>query len=168
MDIVSRRDDVSSCRQQLCFRRDVEFVSVMMLNEHPDSIATDEPLRFRVHMKVTHNAPKFQLCVFFLNASSIRVLFCQTKEIEVPGDRDEFDVEMEIPYHSLLRGRYDVRFEANLHPFDTGSIHFDFLSDALSFNVKYIHKDKKDEYLYWDSDWGHILQLENNIVAKMI
>ena len=169
MDIVSRRDDVSSCREHNFFRSDVEFVSVMMLNEHPDAIATDEPLRFRVRLKATHNAPVFQLCLFFLNASGIRVLFCQTEELEVPEDRDEFDVEVEIPNHSLPRGRYNVRFETNLQHFDTGSVHFDFLLDALSFNVRYVHKDKKDEYLYWESEWGHILQLgDNNIVAKMV
>ena len=167
-DIVSQVTDVSTYRENYAFlTHDIDFTYLEMLNEQPDSIATDEPLKFKVRLKCTHNANKFQLCVFFLNTADIRVLFCMTDELEVPVDRDEFEVEITIPHHSLPRGRYSVRFETNLQHFDTGSIHFDFIKKGLSFNVKYIHKEKKDEYLFWNSAFGETLQLEEKVFAKI-
>ena len=167
-DIVSKVTNVSKYREHYAFlTHDIDFIQVEMLNEHPDSISTDEPLEFKVRLKCTHNASKFQICVFFLNTSDVRVLFCMTDVLDVPINKEEFDVEISIPNHTLPRGRYSVRFETNLQHFDTGSIHYDFLKNVLSFNVKYIHKEKKDEYLFWNSSFGETLQLEEKIPTRI-
>ena len=167
-DIVSFVKDVSPFREEYKFlTHSVDFIEVEMLNQNPGAIATDEPLQFRVRLKCSHADTKFQICVFFINTAGIRVLFCMTDEIFVPKGKEIFDVCIKIPYHSLPRGRYSVRFETNLQHFDTGSIHFDFIADALSFYVKYVHADRKDEYLFWNANFGETLQIEERIPIRI-
>ena len=168
-NIVSKVTITEKHREHFPFlTHDIDFLEVEMLNEEPSFIANDEPLKFRVKLKATHIAPKFQLCIFIQDSGCVRVLFCQTEVINVPKNRDIFDVEVTVPYHSLPKGRYSVRFETNLQDFSEGSTHFDFVQNTLAFEVKYIHYAKKDEFLFWDSHFGETLQLEKIIQAKII
>ena len=42
------------------FRRDLEFVEVALLTDHPESMATDEPLKFRVKLRKNFEVEHFQ------------------------------------------------------------------------------------------------------------
>lgn len=170
IDIVSKVDDVAPYREHYSMLiHGIDFVAVEMLNEHPEAVATDEPLRFRTRIKADHSNSDFQLCIFFINTSDVRVQFCMTATLKVPVDKDIFDVEAEIPNHHLPKGRYFVRFETNNQDFSKGSTHFDFLQNVLSFEIKYIHKSEKDEYLFWQPSFGQTLLLgESQINAKIL
>ena len=147
--------------------KDIEFKEVSILNENPEAIANDEPLSFSVKLVHNHGSQNFQLCVFFQNISDIRVVFCMTKTLCAPANKKEFEVKIGIPHHSLPKGRYSVRMETNLQDFNSGSKHFDFVHHVLSFEVKYIHQEKKDEFLFWNSNFGETLQLEKSILAEV-
>ena len=139
---------------------DIDFISVEMLNEKLDAIATDEPLKFRVGMKInSRRSQMFQLCVFIQNSTDVRVLFCMTDTMSIPERQDTFYIDITIPSHNLPKGLYSVRLEANYQDFNVGSVHFDFIHHVLFFEVKYIHKELQDEYLFWSSNFGEILQL---------
>ena len=169
IDIISRVEDVSSFREHYEFLvHGIDFVSVEMLNEHPEALATDEPLRFRTKMKADHRKTDFQLCIFFINASDVRVQFCMTTTLKVPADRDVFYIETEVPNHHLPKGRYFVRFETNNQEFSSGSTHFDFIQNVLSFEIKYVHKKQKDEYLFWQPSWGQTLLIGSEQVFSKI
>jgi len=169
IEIVTKIEDVDPFREHFPFLlHGVDFVAVEMLNEHPDAIATDEPLKFRTKMKCNHNYSAFQLCIFFINTSDVRVQFCMTSTLNVPDNKDLFDIEVEISEHHLPKGRYYVRFETNDQDFSEGSTHFDFIQNVLSFEVKYIHKDKKDEYLFWHPNFGQTLLLGSKNIKTRI
>ena len=166
-DIVSKVQITDDHRENFPFlTHDIDFVSVEMLNETPEAIATDEALRFRVRLRCTHRQNRFQLCVFFQNSADVRVSFYMTDVIEIPSNKDEFDLNVTIPNHYLPKGRYSIRFETNLQDFSEGSTHFDFVHHVLSFEVKYIHKEKKDEYLFWHPNFGETLHLGEHIVVE--
>lgn len=145
----------------------ISFVEVEMQNKDPYGIANDEPLEFRVRLRQDYSAKDFQLCLFFQDASDVRISFYMTEILQCPVDRDEFDVFVTIPVHSLPKGRYSVRLETNLQDFSKGSLHYDFVHHTLSFEVKYIHQNQKDEFLFWHPDFGQTLHLEKEITARI-
>ena len=56
----------------------------------------------------------------------------------------------------------------NLQDFNKGSKHFDFIHHVLSFDVKFIHKRQKDEFLFWHPNFGNTLHLENDIDFQLV
>lgn len=147
---------------------DLQFLSAAMLNDSPGAIATDEELKFLVKLSTTKRISCFQLCVFFQDVSGNRIAFFQTETLSVPSGCDTFSVVLTVKNHCLPHGRYSVRFEANMQDFSSGSTHFDFVQNVLSFFVKYIHQDQKDEYLFWQPDFGQTLHLGEKHVGAEI
>ncbi len=147
----------------------ISFLEVEMLNADPSAIATDEPLDFRVRLRQNHTTDRFQLCVFFQDSTDVRVAFYMTEVLTCPADSDEFYLVIHIPVHTLPQGRYSVRFETNLQDFNRGSTHFDFVHHVLSFEVKYIHQEFKDEFLFWHQEFGQTLHIgQGQIHASII
>ncbi|MBR2089666.1 MAG: ABC transporter ATP-binding protein [Fibrobacter sp.] len=166
--IVQRTVITAKHRENFSFlTKDIEFKEVAILNENPEAIANDEPLIFSTKLVHNHGSRNFQLCIFFQNVSDVRVVFCMTKTLSVPSGKKEFEVKVNIPYHSLPKGRYSVRMETNLQDFNTGSRHFDFVHHVLSFEIKYIHQIKKDEFLFWNSNFGETLLLEDSLKVQI-
>ena len=175
LNSVAIKDIVSYVKIEDCHRDSfpflthaISFVEVEMLNKDPYGIAHDEPLEFRVRLRQDHSAKDFQLCLFFQNASDVRVSFYMTEILHCPAGHDEFDVFVTIPSHSLPKGRYSVRLETNLQDFNQGSQHYDFVHHTLSFEVKYVHQARKDEFLFWHPDFGQTLHLEKEISARIV
>lgn len=147
----------------------ISFLEVEMLNADLSAIATDEPLDFFVRLRHNHTASRFQLCIFFQDAADVRISFYMTEVLSCPTDKDDFCVSVHIPEHSLPKGRYSVRFETNLQDFSQGSTHYDFVHHTLSFEVKYIHQQQKDEYLFWHREFGETLRMgQQHIQAEII
>ena len=167
--IVSRTIIEAIHRDNYLFlTKDIEFKEVAILNENPGAIANDEALLFSTKLVHNHGSKDFQLCIFFQNISDVRVVFCMTKTLSVPSGKKMFNVNVKIPHHSLPKGKYSVRMETNLQDFSTGSKHFDFVHHVLSFEIKYIHQEKKDEFLFWNSNFGETLLLEDEIQADLV
>jgi len=168
--LVSKVEDVSMFRENFgLLLHGIDFVSVEMLNPNVGELATDDTLKFKARMRSNEKYSRFQLCVFFINTSDVRICFSMTETLIIPEGRNEFDVEISIKNHNLPRGRYMVRFEANDQDFASGGIHFDFIRNVLSFEIKYIHASEKKEYLFWDASFGETLALGgDNVKAKIL
>ena len=137
------------------FRHDVEFKEITLLTDHPNEMATDEPLEFDIVFK--HKIPttdRFQCNVIISNSEGIRIAFYVSEIVKIPQGKDSFTLHITIPHPGLPKGKYMVRFEAGIQDHNKGTYAYDHLNDVISFEIKYIHKDKKDEYLFWDSSWG--------------
>ena len=151
------------------FRHDVEFQEITMLTDHADEMATDEPLEFDIVFKhIIPSTEQFQCNVIISNAEGLRLAFYVSDLIKVPKGKECFTTHLTIPNPGLPRGRYTVRFEAGIQDHNRGTYPYDHLRDVISFEVKYIHKDKKDEYLFWDASWGLRIHNNNEIIAKVI
>ena len=136
------------------FKRELEFMEAWLLNPNSSMMANDEPLLIR--LKVKRNSPiaQAQFNVIILNGLDVRVAFYHPSSINIP-DQNEFFVNIQIPHPALPRGVYQLRFEAVVADFSSASKHFDVVSNVLSFNIKYIHSAKKDEFLHWNYNWGN-------------
>lgn len=167
---VSHKIIEESDREKFSFlTREIEFSEIWLLNESPNLLATDTPLKFR--LKIKNNTTKsinYQICIFFLNSSNTRVAFFTSKTIQTNYSSKYNIIELTINKHTLPKGKYNVRFEMNLQNFNTGSIHYDFIPNALSFNIKYIHQNIKDEYLFWNSNFGNTIHYEEDVLIKQL
>ena len=135
------------------------FDEAEILNDDPSAIATDEDIVLRISLKNEKQIDAFQLCVFFQDSDDARVCFFMSDTITPPKGQEKFTITTTLKNHYLPRGNYSIRLETNYQDFTKGSTHFDFVHHTLYFNIKYIHKDKKDEYLFWNKNFGQTLHL---------
>jgi hypothetical protein len=102
------------------------------------------------------------------NAEGVHVAFYTSELIAVPQDKKEFEIEITIPKPALPRGKYYVRFEAGLQTPSVSPYQMDFLREVLSFNISYVHQDKRDEYLYWEPWWGLRMHEKDEYQVRLI
>ena len=150
------------------FKRDVEFLEVSLLNNHPHEMATDEPMKFRAKFRKNANPKEFQCNMIIQNAEGVHVAFYTSELIAVPQDKKEFEIEITIPKPALPLGKYYVRFEAGHQTPSTSPYQMDFLREVLSFNISYVHQDKRDEYLYWEPWWGLRMHEKDEYQVRLI
>ena len=136
------------------FKRDVEFLEVSLLNDNPQTMATDEPLYFSAKFRNNANVREFQCNMIIQNAEGVHVAFYTSDIILIPNGLDTFSIDITIPKPALPLGKYYVRFEAGIQTPSTSPYPMDFLREVLSFNIKYVHHSICDEYLYWEPWWG--------------
>ena len=144
------------------------FEDVEILNDDPSEMATDEDIILRIHLKNEKNIETFQLCVFFQDNDDERVCFFMSDEINSPKGQSHIEIISTIKNHHLPKGTYSIRLETNLQDFSKGSIHYDFIHHVMYFNVKYIHKEKKDEYLFWSKNFGQTLHLGEKSIETIV
>ena len=140
------------------------FDEVEILNDNPSEIATDEDIVLSIGLKKEKQIGAFQLCVFFQDSDDARVCFFMSETINPPKEQEKFRIITTLKNHYLPRGKYSIRLETNYQDFSKGSTHFDFVHHILYFSIKYIHKNKKDEYLFWSKNFGQTLHLGGNCV----
>ena len=150
------------------FKRDVEFLEVSLLNNHPHEMATDEPMKFRAKFRKNANPKEFQCNMIIQNAEGVHVAFYTSELIAVPQDKKEFEIEITIPKPALPLGKYYVRFEAGLQTPSITPYPMDFLREVLSFNISYVHQDLRDEYLYWEPWWGLRMHEKDEYQVRLI
>lgn len=148
------------------FKREVEFQEAWLLNPNPTEIANDEPLDIRLRVRRNSHLEESQFCVVITNELDVRVAYYHPKAITIPN-KDEFFVHIHIPHPGLPKGVYRLRFEAIVTDFNSAPIHYDMAGDVLSFNVKYIHQAKKDEFLHWNISWGNRFHENEGMVVLL-
>lgn len=142
------------------YLREVDFREVWLNNENPDGIATDEPLNMTIRLNCNDGYDGiYQLAVVILNREDQRVAYYLSDKMK-PSNHGDFDINVTIPHHALPKGVYTVRLETLTFDFSTGAHPMDYANETLCFEIKYVHKDLKDEYLHWSPSWG--LRLHNN------
>lgn len=166
---VSRKVIASEDRERWV-TGDLLFKEVELLNEST-SLATDEPILLKVTMRKNISAIKdCKFTVTIDDEYDVRILGYVTNNICVPTDKDEFSVLLKLENHSLTPRKYKIIFAVGVKDYTTGTIrHYDCLpKGVLSFEVKYVHAERLNEYPIWSRDWGAIMHQGCNVEATVI
>ena len=148
---------------------DVEMMEVFLKNENPDEIATDEPLDIEILMKRNSNKRSdCQYSVVITDSSDTKILNVVSEILPIPQDREFFNVRLSVFQHGLPKGKYKVHIAVGKKDFAKALINYDIAFDLLSFEVKYITKESKQEYSAWDKSYGIILHNKECISASII
>ena len=147
----------------------IEFVEVSILNDNPSELATDESISFDIKCRCNnYNTKQFQCNIIFSNIEGVRVAVYTTDLINVPMTKGEFVINATIIKPALPKGLYKVRFEAETIDYSKGVYKFDHLRDVLSFEIRYVNKEKRNEYLFWESSWGLRLHNSSEMIIKLL
>lgn len=164
--IVSKRN---RNRQECDQLRDVEMLEVRLLNDYPDSIATDEPIDIELTMRRnTDKKKECQYSVVITDVSDTKILNIVSKLEKIPQDKDTYKVKIRIVQHGLPRGRYKINIAVGLKDFGFALSNYDVAFDLLSFEIKYISKHNQKEYASWERSWGIILHNQECIETEVI
>lgn len=168
IDVTTKKVITEKDRVDLgVFRRDLEFLEVELLTDHPQDMATDEPLHFRAKFRKNKDVKEFQCNMIIQNGEGVHVAFYTSEIMQVPK-KDIFEVDIVIPKPALPLGKYYVRFEAGMQTPSSSPFPMDFLGEVLSFNIRYVHSKEKDEFLYWESWWGLRLHEGTDYLTKVV
>ena len=132
----------------------LEFKEAWLLNPRPNEMANNEPLIIKLRLKNNDKIKESQFAVGIYNNQDQRIAYYHPKAINIPQHTNDFFINIEIPYPALGKGTYKLQFDAIISNYNEAAIHYDIIKDVLSFTIKYIHYEKKDEFLRWDSSWG--------------
>ncbi len=143
---------------------EIVFTEISMTNPSP-SIATDEPIEllFKMHKQygVIRNC-KFTITID--DESDQRIMGYVTDTIEVPQDREDFTVKLQLDNHSLTPRRYKINMAVGHNDYGVAVRHYDCVnSGLLKFEVKYKKMGTNVEYSYWNKAWGPIMHQGRNI-----
>lgn len=148
--------------------REMEFLEMRILND-PNAIATDEDLDFV--LRVRRNAPIAKSCcysVFFLDTEERAIVQYVTEMMDVPADRDEYEVRLHVKDHHLTKGAYIVKIEMGVKDFAMGITNYDQIDHAMAIEVKHITSAEKKEYSFWQRSWGgYVSHYHNGITAEI-
>lgn len=148
--------------------REMEFLEMRILND-PNAIATDEDLDFV--LRVRRNAPIAKSCcysVFFLDTEERAIVQYVTEMMDVPADRDEYEVRLHVKDHHLTKGAYIVKIEMGVKDFSMGITNYDQIDHAMAIEVKHITSAEKKEYSFWQRSWGgYVSHYHNGITAEI-
>lgn len=141
--------------------KQIEILEVKLLNETPH-VAMDEDIVAEVKMK--------------RNDSSISCFTLEMMVYDVLGkrvgsyissvtycDKDEIVAAIGLSNHNLAKGKYYLGFNVGLKSTDYAFSDYDIVFDALSFEIAYISKRRKDAIKLWREDWGSI-QFQNGFI----
>lgn len=142
-------------RKYIC-EKDVELLVAELLNT--PEIATDEPLRMRLTLKVNNLKRKEVRIKGMINANANtgnRVGCFFSKNFNLPENPEPFVVEVTVNNHNLAKGVYSLDFNIGLgHP-TTSFTDFDLLYNVLSFEVVYDDFSSKQLISKWAPFWGN-------------
>lgn len=147
---------------------DVEMQEIRLLNSSPESIASDEPIEIELSLKKNSDRrTECQYSVVITDNSDVKILNIVSETTPIPRDRDTFKVHLTVFPHGLPKGRYKIHIAVGKKDFSQALINYDIAFDLLSFEVKYITKAEKKEYLNYERTWGMILHNKECITARI-
>lgn len=148
--------------------REMEFLEMRILND-PNAIATDEDLDFV--LRIRRNVPIAKACcysVFFLDTEERAIVQYVTEMMDVPADRDEYEVRLHVRDHHLTKGAYIVKIEMGVKDFSLGITNYDQIDHAMAIDVRHITSAEKKEYSFWQRSWGgYVSHYHNDITAEI-
>ena len=141
-------------RSRFSVVKDLEYVEARLLNES-FSLATDEPIEVMLKIKRNNKSIKqFQAGMLITDEQDERVGSFTGPLLEIPQDRDSFEIKIFLCSHNLAPGSYKLDFNIGLKDFTIGAKDYDIVLNVLSFQIKYIDSKTKSEYLFWSKGWG--------------
>ena len=140
--------------------RELEIAEVSMYNDILH-MATDEPLRFKLVIKVNDtNTKKFSLCLHVTNQQEITVGTYISPIYEVPP-KTAFVMEVVVRNHNLSRGIYSTHFNVGIKDLSTGMRDYDITHDVINFEV--VNYTDGKPIALWKNVWGNILYQDVDI-----
>ena len=145
--------------------KDIEFLEAEMLND-VNAVATDEPLRIRLRLRRNNqDMKKCTIGMHILSTSEQTVGTSVSQLMDVP-EKNEFEVEMLVKNHNLVRGRYRLHFNVGIKDLSMGLRDYDVVKNVLVFNVENQDLLTQQPYALWQPGWGnHNLQ---NVEYKIV
>lgn len=148
-DLRDYKDIIEEDRRNNNLSRDLEYVSVRLLNDK-NNMSTEEPLV--CEMVVKRNNPKMnraQFGIIIKDSSDIAAGGCYSKVVELPEIGDTLKVRISIPHHQLVKGTYSLNL--NISSFDYSAVirDYDIVYGVLSFEVKYVDSAHTKPFVIW-------------------
>lgn len=148
--------------------REIEFIETKLLN-NPHEMGNDEPITIEIKLKRNDRSIKeCQYTVAICDDTDTQIETFITNPIEVPQNKNEFALRLEISSHGLTKRRYYINLLAGIKDFSIGSRNYDRVENVLSFEVIYYQKRFNKEYLLWNKNWCPIVHHGDNILAEKI
>ena len=132
--------------------KELEILEASIENEDNLHMATEEPIIFKLKIKVNNaETKKFTLGISITNSEDRRVGTYVSNLIEVP-QKKEFYITAKLNNHSLARGKYTVDFNVGIKDLTIGLRDFDVTRGVLYFEVVYVKNT--DVIALWYPQWG--------------
>lgn len=133
---------------------ELEIIETSFLNPDIQHVATDEPLAFKLKVKVNNtNIQKFTLGLHITNQEDRRVGTFVSEIFDVPQSKPEFEIELTLKHHNIARGRYTIDFNIGLKDLKFGVRDYDIVTHTLAFEVVYTTKNEVTSL--WMPTWGN-------------
>jgi len=166
-DLCSYRRIDDSMREP--FNKKITIEEARLLND-VYSVGSDETLE--IELTLQRHYGHIKDCRYSVNIFDFednRVLGYISNRLQVPQDKEFYHVRLKLSNHSLTARKYKISLNVGHKEFGDVVENFDVVcAGVLSFEVKYINKQKGIEYLNWDRNWGAIIHQEKFIEAEIV
>ena len=160
---------IDSTMRQDGFSREVTIEEAKFCCDY-QSLGTDEPIVIELTLKKHFgSARQCRYSVNIFDFADVRILGYITENLSIPQNKDIFKVRIALENHCLTARKYQLSLNVGYKEMD-GDIHnFEVVkSGVLSFEIKYISKKEKREYLNWNPQWGSIIHFEDSSKVFLI
>ena len=135
--------------------KQIEILSVRLLNPSPELYSGEEIVAEVKMRRNERNIDKFTLEMMVYDVMGKRV-GAYISPVTPCGDNDEMTAVIGLRNHNLAKGKYYLGFNVGLKTDKYEFVDYDIVFDVLSFNVKYLDRDRQEEIKLWRDDWGSI------------
>ena len=135
--------------------KQIEILSVRLLNPSPEFYSGEEVIAEIKMRRNERNIDKFTLEMMVYDVMGKRV-GAYISPVTSCGDNDDITAVIGLCNHNLAKGKYYLGFNVGLKTDEYEFIDYDIVFDVLSFQVKYLSSDRKEEIKLWRDDWGSI------------
>jgi len=136
-------------------RRDVEFVSVKLMDYKNKIVPADADIRVKVVLRGNETCTAFRisLTIFKIDGTPVGSTFSAEDLSILKGEEAMF--ELRLSNLKLAEGQYYMGMAVGKGNERTGHIDFDIILDVLYFEVM-SHKGDSGTRAYWAPNWGAI------------
>jgi len=136
--------------------KELEITHAKILNE-VRNVSTSDTLLMEVTFK--RNVPSIkstQVGIYFHDSAGAAACTAFTNMCSLPEGQNQFVAIVKVPNHQLARGAYNVDF--SLSQFDYSSVPFDYdyVHNALSFEVKFQDRAHEIPFVGWQPRLGSV------------
>lgn len=147
--------------------REVEYIDIRMLN-NVQEMSTEEPMRFE--MTIKRNKSSIRQCqvgIIVRDEMDSVVGGLYSNPVELPGNGDQFRINLTLTNHNLARGVYKLNF--NLSQFDFNAVirDYDIAYEVVQFRVTHRDIAHRQPFVIWPFS-GRIAYQSSKVTATPI
>ena len=125
------------------------YDEVWLLNDM-EHVANQEPLRLRARFhRVNASIHCCQFGVIAKNTADGTPFACYSSVVDLPDDRNEFEVEITVPHHHLTPGTYAIIMNISANDYNANIKDYDIIYRVLAFSVDYVDEQHKQLFTIW-------------------